>query len=66
MKKKITKQEARQLLQRAGVNLSWDYHQLTSLAVDKVLAVAKLYGYKKSPSAPGSKARMFYQFLQRG
>ena len=65
-KKKLTKQEARKLLQDAGVNLIWDYHQLSSRAVDKVLAVAKLYGYRKSPTASGSKARMFYQFLQRG
>ena len=66
MAKKMTKGDAQRLIQDAGVSLDWDYHQLSSHAVDKVLAVAKLYGYRKSPTASGSKGRMFFQFLQRG
>jgi len=63
---KMTIGHARKLLSDAGVNVNWDFHQLSSGNVDKILAVAKLYGYRKSPSAPGSTARMFYQMLQRG
>ncbi len=62
---KMTRTQARKLLQDAGISLAQDYHQLRSSEVDKVEAVAKLYGYRKSPSAPGSKTRMFFQMLQR-
>lgn len=64
-RRKMTRAQARQLLSDSGVSLDWDYHHLSSRAVDKVLAVAKLYGYRKSPTASGSKARMFFQLLQR-
>ena len=42
-----------------------DYHTLRSSQVDMVVAAAKLYGYRKSPSASGSTARMFWEYLQR-
>jgi len=63
--RKLSRGDARKLLKDSGVDLGKDYHQLRSSDVDKVLAVAKLYGYRKSPTAPGSKGRMFFQFLQR-
>jgi hypothetical protein len=65
-RRKMTKQEAKQALQNAGVSFGKDYHQLNSTDVGKVLACAKLYGYRKSKNASGSTGRMFFQFLQRG
>ena len=65
-RKSMTPGDARKLLQDAGVWL-WgkDYHTLRSSEVDKVLGMAKLYGYRKAKNAPGSTARMFWEFLQR-
>ena len=48
-----------------GIDLSEDFHALDRSQVEKVSAAAKLYGYRKSKSAPGSKARMFFQLMQR-
>lgn len=53
------------LLKARGVNLDADFHALRSSDVDIVLAVAKAAGYRKSKSAPGSRARMFFQYLSR-
>jgi len=61
----MTRGDARKLLADAGVDWREDYHTLRSSEVDKVLAVAKLYGYRRSRGASGSKARMFFQMLQR-
>jgi hypothetical protein len=66
MKRKMTKQEAIQTLHNAGVPLSLDYHMLRTSDVDKILACAKLYGYRKSKNAPGSTGWMFFQFLHKG
>lgn len=61
----LTRTQAVNALKKAGLDLRHDYHQLSSSDVDKVLFVASLYGYRKSPSASGSKGRMFWQFMQR-
>ena len=65
MARRITKQEVKAQLIKLGVDFSKDYHQLSSGDVGKVLAGAKFYGYRKSPTASGSTGRMFFQFLQR-
>ena len=45
--------------------LGQDFHALRSEQVDAILAKAKEVGYRKSRSAPGSTARMFFQSLSR-
>ncbi len=60
---KITRQEARRLAVKAGVDFSKDYHQLRSSQVDSLLALAKLVGYRKPASASGSKGRYFFYYL---
>ena len=64
-KKKISPTEAKQLLVSDGVDFSRDFHELSSYDVQRVLEIAKLAGYRKRPDAPGSTARMFYQYLSR-
>jgi hypothetical protein len=68
MTKKVTmtRGDARVLLRKVGIDVNGrDYHQLRSSEVEQVLAVAKLYRYRKSKNAPGSTARMFYEYLRR-
>ena len=62
---KITKQEARRLAERSGIDFSRDYHELSSSAVDKLLAIRKLVGYRKPVTAGGSTGRYFFYYLQR-
>jgi ribosomal protein S13 len=64
-RKTMTRNDAREVLTKLGITIDKDYHQLTNSQVDKVVALAVLYGYHKSKNAPGSKGRMFFQFLQR-
>ena len=64
-KKKITPQEARRLLESDGVDFSKDFFQLGSSDVGRIVEVAKLAGYKKRKDAPGSTARMYFQYLSR-
>ena len=64
-KKKITPQEARRLLESDGVDFKKDFFQLGSSDVGRIVEVAKLAGYKKRKDAPGSTARMYFQYLSR-
>jgi hypothetical protein len=64
-KNRVPACEAKRLLQARGVDLSEDFHALRSSDVSIVLDVAKAAGYRKSKSAPGSKARMFFSYLQK-
>lgn len=48
-----------------GVTFKEDFHALRRSAVDALVSWAKATGYRKSASAPGSRARMYYQLLQR-
>ena len=64
-KKKISPHEAKQLIRSDGIDFSRDFFQLSSSEVQRVLEVAKLAGYRKSKNAPGSTARMYYQYLRR-
>ena len=61
----LTKAGAVAAIQKAGLSLSGDYHALSPTAVDKVLFIAKLYGYTKPKNASGSTGRMFWLFMQR-
>lgn len=65
MKKKIPVCAAKTMLRARGVDLNADFHALSRSDVDTVLDVAKAAGYRKSKSAPGSRARMFFQYVSR-
>lgn len=56
---------AKERMERAGVNFNSDFHALPRAHVDMVLAWAKESGYRKSKSASGSRARMYFQRLAR-
>ena len=63
--RKISKEEAKEMAEDMGLNLKKDFFTLNRYEVDKVLEIAKMKGYKKAKNAPGSKARMFWYYLQR-
>ena len=62
---KISKQEAKKLAIKAGINFDADYHQLRSSQVSDLMAICKLTKYRKPTSASGSTGRYFYSYLQR-
>lgn len=62
---KITKQEAKRLAVKAGIDFSRGYHQLSNADVDKLLAIRKLNGYRKPVSASGSTGRYFFYYRKR-
>ncbi|MDD4984320.1 MAG: hypothetical protein PHQ43_00825 [Dehalococcoidales bacterium] len=64
-RRKISINTAVELAGKAGLNLRNDYFVLSSSEVDKVLGIAKVYGYRKPKSANGSTARYFWAFMQR-
>lgn len=64
-KSRVAACDAKRMLIARGVDMKEDFHALPSSQVDIVLDVAKAAGYRKSKSAPGSKARMFFSFLQK-
>jgi hypothetical protein len=64
-KKKITPREAKQLIQSDGIDFGRDFHELSSYEVQRILEVAHLAGYRKRKDAPGSTARMYFQYLSR-
>ena len=66
IRRAINRQQARELLRSHGVPLGRSYHTLSSSDVEGIVAAAKAYGYRKSKNAPGSTARMFYEFANRG
>ena len=61
---KIDHKTALDILNQAGGSTS-DFHELGSNEVDTLLKHAKIHKYRKSPSAPGSTARMFHQHLTK-
>jgi hypothetical protein len=64
-RKKISPHEAKRLLQSDGIDFRQDFHQLSSSEVQRILEVARLAGYRKRKDAPGSTARMYFQYLDR-
>lgn len=63
---KLTRQQCKRLLMVAGVDFSRDFHEHASTAhADELVTLAKLSGYRKSKTAPGSTGRAFYEHLQR-
>lgn len=64
-KKKLDPREAKQLLKSDGIDFQRDFHELGSQEVQRILEVARLAGYRKRRDAPGSTARMYFQYLNR-
>lgn len=64
-KKKISPRDAKQLLKSDGIDFGRDFHELGSQEVQRILEVARLAGYRKRKDAPGSTARMYFQYLSR-
>lgn len=57
--------EARNLASSYGIPLYRDFHTLDSDTVDKVLRAADFRKYRKPRNANGSRARCFYEYLNR-
>lgn len=57
--------EARAFLQNINAHIGQDYHTLTSSQVDLVLEAAVRFKYQKPKNANGSRARYFYNLMQR-
>ena len=64
-RRKISIWSAISLAEKAGLSLRKDYFVLSPSEVDKVLGIAKVYGYRKPKNASGSTARYFWAFMQR-
>lgn len=62
---KITRQEARRLAVKAGIDFHKDFYVLRPDEVDTLLTIRKLTGYRKPASASGSTGRYFFYYLQR-
>ena len=56
---------AKEWLKAHGINFDQDFHALPSSKVSLIVDEAKATGYRKSKSAPGSRARMYFQYLSR-
>lgn len=64
-KKKLDPHEAKQRLKAAGINFASDFHALPRSQVQLLLTMARAAGYRKSKAAPGSTARMYFQYLSK-
>ena len=64
-RRKIDPREAKRHLREAGVDFSRDFHELSTSDVERILETARNAGYKKRKDAPGSTARMYFQYLSR-
>lgn len=62
---RLDRDDAREILSRLrlDVNSPPDFHALPSAKVDEVTAQADARRYRKARNAPGSRARMFYQYV---
>lgn len=65
-KEKINHHEAKRLLESEGIDFSRDYYASISMSQgNRIAEVAKQAGYRKRKDAPGSTARMYFQYLSR-
>lgn len=64
-RQKLDPHEAKQRLKAAGVDFSRDFHALPSRQVQLLVDTARAAGYRKRKDAPGSTARMYFQYLSR-
>lgn len=64
-KKKLTNCDAKAMLQKQGIDFDKDVFEQRMSDMQLVVDAARATGYRKSPNAPGSTGRMYYQLLQR-
>jgi hypothetical protein len=64
-RRRISRADACNILARVGVQAAEDFHALSTSKVSALVDEARRVGYRKSKSAPGSRGRMFHQYLQR-
>ncbi|GAC1371027.1 MAG: hypothetical protein NVS3B25_19000 [Hymenobacter sp.] len=62
---KATKEQAIKALSQSGIYMNTDYHELHRSDVDTVLRWAAKCRYYKPKNANGSRARYFFESLQR-
>lgn len=62
---KLGPHDAKQRLKAAGIDFSSDLHQLSSSQKQLIVDAARAAGYRKRKDAPGSTARMYFQYLSR-
>jgi hypothetical protein len=63
--KKISACVAKRRLIDQGIDFKTDYHALRGDDARLVLQAARDAGYRKRKDAPGSTARMYFQYLAR-
>lgn len=61
----MTRTESLDLATRYGIPLGEDFHTLRSEVVDRVIAAADEWKYRKPATANGSRGRYFYALLNR-
>jgi hypothetical protein len=61
---KISKEEARNKVRRAGISLHANFFTLNNSQVVDLIEVADQMGYKKPKNANGSRDRYFFAYLQ--
>lgn len=64
-KKKLSHYEAKQLLEREGIDFSRDSDELSMSDKQLIADTARSAGYRKRKDAPGSTSRMYFQYLRR-
>jgi len=57
--------DAKELLRKQGIDFRKDFFVLPASDVGLIVDAARATGYRKRRDAPGSRGRMYYQFLQR-
>lgn len=64
MTKKMTKEEARNILRHKGISFKDSFFRLPASKVSVLLEVADTMGYRKPKNANGSRGRYFFAYLQ--
>ena len=64
MAKKMTKEDARNLLRSKGISFKANFYTLRPSEVDRLLEVADMMHYRKPKNANGSRGRYFFAYLK--
>lgn len=63
--KKLSKEDAKALAKKMGINFSKDFFELSMSDKETLVSIAKLKGYRKPSTASGSTARYFFEYLTK-
>lgn len=64
MAKKVSKEEARNILRHKGISFKDNFHTLSPSKVSDIVDVADMMHYRKPKNASGSRGRYFFAYLQ--